>query len=53
MDKKLMDEAKIYGINASQYNLLPPRRRESMLRKDVDRAKARTIKKGDTDGKRA
>lgn len=50
MDKRLMDEAKRYGVNASQYNLLPPHRRESMLRKDVDRAKARTIKKGDADG---
>ena len=50
MDKKLVDEAKKYGINASQYNLLPPRRRESMLRKDVDRAKARTIKKGNAYG---
>jgi hypothetical protein len=49
MNKKLVDEAKRYGINASQYNLLPERRRESMLRKDVDHAKA-TIKKGNADG---
>ncbi len=50
MDQKLIEEAKKYGINASQYNLLPPRLRDNMLKKDVDRAIARLKKKGDADG---
>ncbi len=50
VDQKLIDEAKRYGINASQYNLLPQHLRDSMLRKDVDRAIARLKKKGDADG---
>ena len=50
MDSKLTDEAKKYGINASQYNLLPANRREDALRNDIERAKRRAEKKGDANG---
>lgn len=39
MDPDLMKEAEKYGINASLYYLLPKNRRESALRKDIERAK--------------
>ncbi len=50
MDKVLLDETKKYGVNASMYNMLPQRQRESALRKDIDRAKARVERKEPTDG---
>jgi hypothetical protein len=52
MNKRLIAEAKQYGISASLYNLLPPRQRESTLKKDRERAKAREEKKGVADGRR-
>ena len=45
MDKKLLDEAVKYGLNASMYNLLPAHKRESALRRDIE--KIRKTKKGD------
>ena len=50
MNKALLDEAKKYGVNASMYNMLHPRQRETALRKDIDRAKARAEKKGEANG---
>ncbi len=50
MNKALLDEAKRYGLNASMYNMLHPRRREVALKKDIDRAKTRTEKKGAVNG---
>ncbi len=38
---ELVEEAKIYGINASMYSLLPRHKRESALRKDIERARER------------
>ena len=39
MKKELMQEAEALGINASLYYLLPPDKRETALRKDIERAK--------------
>lgn len=39
MNEDLVKEAEALGINASMYYLLPPDRRESALRKDIERAK--------------
>lgn len=39
MNPDLIKEAEKYGINASLYYLLPPHKRESALRKDIERAK--------------
>jgi hypothetical protein len=50
MNSNLIDEAKKYGVNASQYNLLPPRKRENALRNDIERAKTRAEKKGNANG---
>lgn len=37
LDNKLVEEAKMLGINASMYNLLSPKEREKALRKEVER----------------
>jgi len=42
--EELAEKAKAYGINASMYNLLPPNKRESALRKDIERAREREAK---------
>lgn len=39
MDEELIREAEALGLNASLYYLLPPRRREILLQRDIDRAK--------------
>jgi len=39
MNEDLVKEAEALGINVSMYCLLPPDRRESALRKDIERAK--------------
>lgn len=39
MNPDLMKEAEKYGINASMYYLLPPKQRESALKRDIERAK--------------
>ena len=49
MNEELMREAEALGINASLYYLLPPDRRERLLRKDIDRAKRQAEKQSATD----
>ena len=39
MNEDLVKEAEDLGINASMYYLLPPDRRESALKKEIERAK--------------
>ncbi len=46
IDKKLMEEAAKHGLNPSTYCLLPPKVRETALRKDIERAKQRITLKG-------
>ncbi len=45
-DKKIMEEAAKYGLKASTYYLLPPKKRAVALRKDIARAKERIKLKG-------
>jgi len=49
MDEDLIREAEELGINASMYYFIPARRRETLLRKDIDRARARAQKQSATD----
>lgn len=49
MDEDLMREAEEMGINASMYYFIPARRREALLRKDIDRARARKQEQSATD----
>jgi len=44
--KNLYEEAAKYGIKASMYQLLPPKQRESALKKDIERAKEKIKLKG-------
>ena len=44
--KNLHEEAAKYGLKASTYYTLPPKQRESALRKDIARAKEKTKLKG-------
>lgn len=43
MNEELMQEAEALGINASLYYLLPPDKREAALRKDIERAKTKSV----------
>jgi hypothetical protein len=47
--KNLYEEAAKYGLKASIYNLLPPKKRETALQKDIARAKEQIKLKGVTD----
>ena len=51
MSEDLIREAEQYGINASMYYLLPPKKREKALQKDIQKAKKarqKAVAKGDS-----
>lgn len=49
IEEVLVKEAKELGINASLYNLLPPKKRDAALRADIAREKRR--RKEEVNGK--
>jgi hypothetical protein len=49
MQKNLAEEATKYGLKGSMYDLLPPKKREAALKKDIVRAKEQIRLKGAKD----